>query len=453
MSKEFGKTGTTVDATGSSVVFFCVRADSDADHLVPVVDALARRGQHAIRVVIYDPIKTYQDDYRFRYLKDTYGISPEHVLDLPEIPVARRLRLSLVRRAFAFILYLQRRYVGVLPQGATRRPLQRLQTYLSKNTRNEIASSALISEILKHDRGLVVFDHTMNTLTQAVSTAVRKHGFAMAALPHSVPHVASLLRDPATGKSPTPDKSWADFFDVLAVPNELSVARLTSDGTPREMVAVLGSARFGTEWGQTLDRIAPKYDWVTEKPKIAFILSKHGPYVDWPGVNDVVAELTRAGRAAVVLKPHPRTEISGLPSARESDFLRLAGPDTPTCSLIQWADLVVFWGSSVIYDALRLRKPALHLAYLIRLDFDFETYVSNWRVESPLDLKVRLDSFLETRSETFSEDEAAACLAALVGDEQEQSIAERYSTLLEDLAGLSAPAKEATNEQHATATL
>jgi len=420
-------------AGGRSVVFFCIRADSDADHLVPVIDAYRRRHTTDLRVVIYDGIKSYEDDYRFDYLRQKHGVAAEHIFDLPGQPAGRGRRLRALRSAFTALVKLQRRFAGRLVENLTRRPLHFLQEHLGRAARDAASAAALIKEIRAYGSGVIIFDHTMNPLAQAVSGAVRGKGFALAALPHSIPHVSSLLRDPASGKAQAKGKTWSDVYDVLAVPNEASAQRLSADGAASDVFAILGSPRFGREWSDTLDHIAPAFDWKVDRPKVLFVLSKHGPYVDWDGVNQVVGELSRGGRMAVAIKPHTRTEINGLPDAGESAFLRVIGPEIPTCSLIRWADLVLFWGTSVVYDALRLNKPTLHLSYLIRLNFDFESYISDWRVSSLEELRGRLDAFLTAPAATYSEAEAITCLAALSGEESHTTVAARYSDLIESL--------------------
>jgi hypothetical protein len=160
-------------------------------------------------------------------------------------------------------------------------------------------------------------------------------------------------------------------------------------------------------------------------------------------------------RLAVVLKPHPRTEISGLPAISPAANVKIAPAELPTASLIQWADLVVFWGSSVIYDALRLRKPVLHLAYLFRLHFDFEPFMPSWRVDSFENFQARLERFLSGGEATYPEQEARCCLEALV-EEGETPAPERYISLIDELlfgqerAMSQSPGKEALAKPSAT---
>ena len=100
----------------------------------------------------------------------------------------------------------------------------------------------------------------------------------------------------------------------------------------------------------------------------------------------------------------------------------------------------------MIYDALRLRKPALHLSYLISLEFDFENYMTTWKVNNTEELQQRLNHFLDGATPTYSEDEALGCLAALVGSEEVSTIAERYYTYIDSMITESASQAAVTDQ-------
>ncbi len=411
---------------------FCLRADSDVDHVVPVVDALARRGAVRIRLVVYDPIKTFRSDYRLRYLGRQHGIIVKHLLDLPAIGSRRRLSAALLRGLFGLAVGLQRRVPSNRVSRLFRPLLGRLQRALKQRCASAVAIAALVAEIETIDRGIVVFDHTINPLAEAATAAARRRGLATLALPHSIPHLSDLPRDAVIGSADGDRLDWGALYDRVALPNAPTAERFAKDCLDRSLLVTLGSPRFSQSWGRVLDGIAPRFDWNPGGRRVLFILSKKGPYVNWPEVERVSLALSGDPRLAVVLKPHPRTEVSGLPAIHAGPRVRIAPAELPTASLIHWADLVVFWGSSVIYDAIRLRKPVLHLAYLFRLHFDFEPYLRSWAVNGFEDFEVRLERFLAQGGSTYNEEEARHCLETLVESPDSPTL-ERYADLLEDL--------------------
>jgi hypothetical protein len=272
----------------------------------------------------------------------------------------------------------------------------------------------------------------MNPLAEVATTAARRRGFPTAALPHSVSHLSNLKRKKSSEPNIEGDEGWAGLYDRVAIPNATIVNRLSENYQDPSFLTVLGSARFSKDWGAILDKISPRFEWNPGGKKVLFILSKKGDYVDWPEVDRISQRLSSDPRIAVVFKPHPRTEISGLPTFNAGPRARMAPAELPTSSLIQWADLVVFWGSSVIYDALRLRKPTLHLAYLFHLNFDFETYMQSWAVESFADFEARLETFLATGEPTYSEDEVSTCMNNLIELPNAPTM-QRYVSFIEEL--------------------
>ncbi len=430
------------EAAAMPTVFFCLRADSDVDQIVPVIDGLARRGGAAIRVIVYDPVKTYRDDFRIRHLYDRYGIEVEHLLELPGIAWHRRRSVPIVRGLFHALLELQRRLPSFLS-----RPFQpvlgMLREHMHTMSKSSESAAALTAEVAKASTGMVIFDHTKHPLARAVTAAARSAGLPTLALPHSVSHLSNL----PPGKVPDPnadgDEGWSALYDRVALPNEVFAQRVYKKYKDPSFLTVLGSARFSRDWGAVLDEIVPPFDWQPGGTKVLFILSKKGPYVDWDEVNRITLRLSRDPRVALAIKPHPRTEISGIPQFVAGPQVRLAPAELPTASLIHWADLVVFWGSSVIYDALRLRKPTLHLAYLFKLHFDFEDYMKSWTVRSYEDFEARLEEFLASGGATYSEAEAGSCMENLV-EQKGASTMQRYVDFI--LGHLGRPQNAATAE-------
>jgi len=410
-------------------VFFCLRANSDVDQIVPVIDALARRNRSPIRVIIYDPIKTYRDDFRIRYLEERHGVTVQHLFELPGIAWRPRLTAPVMRGLFLLLLALQREFPSLFNH-MLQPMLRRLRTRLDFESRSSSSTAALTNEVLRARAATVVFDHTGHPLARAVATAARREGIRMIALPHSIAHLTNILPSDTADPNATDDGDWTAHYDNVVLPNHAVAARVARPHHNPHCFRVLGSPRFSQDWGATLDGITPPFEWQPGGTKVLLILSKHGPYVDWREVERVALHLSRDPRLALLIQPHPRSELSGIPAFAPGPRVRVAAAELPTASLIQWADLVVFWGTSVIYDALRLRKPTLHLAYLFRLHFDFESHLHSWRVSSFEDFRQRLEAFLQRGEATYSEDEARSCIAALV-EPAGGNVANRYAELIE----------------------
>src|SRR5690606_26429230 len=97
-------------------------------------------------------------------------------------------------------------------------------------------------------------------------------------------------------------------------------------------------------------------------------------------------------------------------------------------------DLVIFWGSSVIYDALRKGKPVFFLDYLINLEFEFQDTITGWNVVSRQHLSNLLASFVRNKEDfsTYSNAERDNCIKKYV-DDNDSDVLGRYERFFSDL--------------------
>ena len=103
-------------------------------------------------------------------------------------------------------------------------------------------------------------------------------------------------------------------------------------------------------------------------------------------VDYVVAQLGDDTRYQIKVRAH-----SVLPwSYFEKELIRrkntpagvLVSEDTSLLEDIQWADIVVYWGSTVVLEALKMGRPAVHFDNGALLSFDplFENTYLKWKV-------------------------------------------------------------------------
>lgn len=413
-------------ASPGECVFF-VRSENDLDHSAPVLDALARRGRLPLRVVEYGGLKSLAGDFRLRYLRREYGLAACHVFTLPEAVGWRRWVLPRVQRLYQHLLSRDDGGSGFISR-LRRKVRSRLARWLRRNERN-LDGGAVLGALDRMGRpAALVFDHTVNNLASTMAPLARERGLPLLAVPHSISH----LRNFPGGLA---EMDLGGTYDHVLVPNQAVAGRVMEGEVPARVVTVLGSPRFSRQWTEVLSRIQEPYQ--DERPglKVLFILSKAGKYVDREAVRSLVARLRAEPGLALLVKLHTRNEEVSLPFVGQGPPPRLAGPELPTPPLIDWADVVLFWGSSVIYDALRKGKPSLFLRYLFQLDFDFEDTITGWAVHGEDEVLDRLKALARGENAAYPPDEALRCLDKYV-DAGFSEVPLEYARFIEGAAGV-----------------
>ena len=184
-------------------------------------------------------------------------------------------------------------------------------------------------------------------------------------------------------------------------------------GMRKEMLHVLGSARFCDEWVDELKRIYPSFE---NKKRMAVMLPHWKPEIDKVGGLQLIRSLNKSDNWEVRLKEHTRKGTGDLPE--------LVTTDVPSFSLIQWASCVLNFGSSIGLDAILLGKPHIVPKYLISEPSIFDSDGVSFQMLSPDDFHI---SFTEDRK-LFNKSEEIREI--LQGPENSDSVLNGYIELI-----------------------
>lgn len=424
------------------LALFYIRAENDLDHAAPVIDALLKRDRVDVRAIVYDPLKSFEDDLRIRYLTSTYGLRCCHIFKEQSAYLFDRIFSSwlqhLLRQCLRQLRRTSNRRVYHLLMGTCRYLRRFLEARIVKLAKSTILASHLTSR----SRGVLVFDHTMGPFPAAVTSEAQAKGFRVISLPHAVVHREDAPDNPGDEEpdapvrppvSRPPGSHGGNLYDAVVVPNAFVADRMIKRGMLPEKVYVLGAARFCDSWVRKLRLLQPSFSTGGSGKRVLFLLSKNTRLVDWSAVERVVAHLAATPDIDAVIKVHPRSELSGLSAKNAKAQVTLAPTNASTVSLIDWADIVIFWASSAIYDALRVNKPILQLGFITKSPFDFEGIIPSWQARSFDSFRARLADFLKGNHATYSAAEAVAALRDLC-DGGTENVPETYASFIEGAA-------------------
>ena len=178
-------------------------------------------------------------------------------------------------------------------------------------------------------------------------------------------------------------------------PSENHSSYLGKFNTDIRLVNV-GNTRFDIEWVLNHTPISNhnKYKKFDEfKTKVLFVMSKLEYGQEASLVEKFVHEISKIDNLALCLKPHTRgMSIESLDISLGKNISAEYG--VPTSDLIRWADVVIFTGSSIIFEAMIKHKKVLYLSCLQNYQTIFDTL--------PKDLICKKISDIRQNIETLS---------------------------------------------------
>ena len=210
---------------------------------------------------------------------------------------------------------------------------------------------------------VLITDHNRGNDVQSFVKYTRKNGCISFALPHSASNFTNRLRILNWKKfTDTPSKESVDkLFDCVIFPNKHDP---NYNITPEKKV-ILGSARFSKSWVLEKERLfkSKKYFFPKDKDntKVLFLIPKRQNNIFWEELIRSI-EIIETYDLSVVFKLPVRGKHS-LPK-RFLNSPKIDISDDPTSVLVDWADVVFYIDTTVIFEALVKDKTVVHLKHL-----------------------------------------------------------------------------------------
>ena len=166
----------------------------------------------------------------------------------------------------------------------------------------------------------------------------------------------------------------------LFVPSE-NDRRIHQKNFPDVKVITVGNIRFDSDWVQKVSSLSKKdieSDNLLNTPyrhKIIFMLSKIEYGVDLDNTIEIINECAKINNSLVILKPHTRGMT--IDTWRSKLGQRVVDGSYYSSSILtEWADTVLFTGSSIIFQALMLHKKVIFLKYCQKYETIFDSLSS-----------------------------------------------------------------------------
>lgn len=412
---------------------FFLRHYNDIDHITPVISKWIEAGHMGDVVLVGNP--KFLNDYRIEFLNRLGGVRVAHIRDLlPPLEFLRwRLQMLLLSSS------LRRLFIAPLVNALERAYDTKRRKLIWRNTANRLLEWSFKGI----DEGVVVFDWitkdspvSVEWVETVVSTA-RPMGLGAVSLPHGdSPHANQLIRHHEWNLKPDALFSAARIFDKLVVPNELC-ARRFRPFLDEQSIAVLGSPRYCDEWLGKLAELSPTSPLARSgsQLKVVIFLRKSNFTTFWEEVAEVVCMIAAFPKVELVLKPHTRggwkQSLTKNASLRRLQNVSVADDNVHSIHLMRWADVIIDLATSVVFEAVKMRKPVLAADYLHAGRSALAHFMPETELRCRDDVYRRIDEFLSNGCDSFYVEKHRQRFITEMLHAGEEDVLPRYVALLE----------------------
>ena len=416
---------------------FFLRHYNDIDHVTPVVHQWIQSG-HQCDVVLIGSAQ-FRNDFRVKYLGRLQGVRVAHMKELfsPVDYWKWRLQMLMLTRNVRRI-----KVIGRLAEKLAERFDEKQREPLWRHTAGFLLDRCFGNE----NKGVVAFDWIERNSVICVEwvevmiAMAKERGLRTVSLPHGdSPHYSQLIRRGERRVEPDKTFSAATIFDKVVVPNELCAIRFRPFMTENQL-AVLGSPRYCEAWLKILSGLMPSSPLMRSdsKLKIVMFLRKANFTTFWEEVNEVVHLIAEFPEAELIIKPHTRSgwkqSLTKDSSIKKLPNVRVASDDAHSVHLMNWADVIIDLATSVVFEAVREKKPVLAADYLIAARSAVAYYMPETELKCRDDVYEKIKYFLANGCGDFYVEAHRQRFVDEMLDYPDASVLPRYVALLEELA-------------------
>lgn len=392
-----------------------LRHYNDIDHITPVISKWLESGHRCDVVLIGNP--KFRNDYRIEFLGTLRGARVAHIRDL--LPFLEFFGWQL--QTLLLTNRLRRSIVGPLVNALARAYSVDRRQPLWRST----ACRLLERSFTAADSGVVVFDWITRDSpvsvewVEVVVSLARSKGLGTVSLPHGdSPHATQLIRHREWNLKPDSLYSAARVFDKLVVPNELCAERFRPF-LDDQSIAVLGSPRYCDEWLMKLAELSPAPPAIlsrkepkgmeesskTERLKVVIFLRKSNFTTFWEEVEEIVGMIAAFPNVELVIKPHTRggwrQPLTKNASLRGFPNVSVAPDHIHSIHLMNWAHVIIDLATSVVFEAVKGKKPVLAADYLHAGRSTLAYFIPETELKCRDDVYRRIDGFLSNGCDSF----------------------------------------------------
>ncbi|KIO48892.1 hypothetical protein [Nitrosospira sp. NpAV] len=381
---------------------FFLRHYNDIDHVTPVIYKWVNSG-HTCDIVLIGNSR-FRNDYRIEFLRKLNGVRMAYISDLlPPIEFARWFLQTLI-----LIRSLRRPFIGPIMAAIAKSYDARRRAPVWHST----AQRLLARSFGDAHEGVVVFDWIERNSSICVEwvgvmlSTARAMGLGTVSLPHGdSPHASQLIRRRELRLEPDTTFANAGIFDKVVVPNELCSVRFRPF-MDNQKLAVLGSPRYCDEWLAKLATLMPPSPLTRSgsRLKVVLFLRKSNFSTFWEEVGEVVRVVAGFPGVELIIKPHTRggwqQSLTRDASLRRLPNVSVAG-DIHSIHLMNWADVIIDLATSVVFEAVKAKKPVLAGDYLHAGRSALAEYLPETELRCRDDVYRQIEGFLTHGCDNF----------------------------------------------------
>jgi len=371
---------------------FIFRSDNDLDHLVPILNLLlSNTNDNEINLFSRDPLRDFSNDFRIKYLKEKSNVLLTDLIIFNEswfkvliIKSLRKIYWKLLLNKSVFL----KKYINFISI-----VIHKLILRIKNNKEKKLCLKTLFAKNFK----TITCDNNVDEFVKKCKLYSQLNGLELICFFHAIPHINSeLFSSNLSLQKKQLKRTDLNLFDTILIPNKVLKDRYVKWGVDDDKILIIGSIRFFRSWVNSVTSLemnsVPSQKKNTLKRKnILLIASKMQEHINSFEIFVLLRSIVNDDRFKLTIKPHTRNGRTGLPK----DIERKSNVDfqSSTVSLIENADLILFWSTSVIYHAVGREKPILFLKYVYSLPFDFENIINSWNINNRNDFVEKINLF------------------------------------------------------------
>ena len=154
-----------------------------------------------------------------------------------------------------------------------------------------------------------------------------------------------------------------------------------------EQKEITGSLRYSRKWIKILDKYnQEKISEKISKKNVLVLTHTESHTSDWERMLELLRELNRKEDINLCILPHIRGMINMKPP---KDLEKVWDKKSNLDSAVKKADIVIFWTTSAIFEAVVRNKKIFYLSFLSKLDGEYI-----WQKEAPSNIVIKNETEL-----------------------------------------------------------
>ena len=247
---------------------------------------------------------------------------------------------------------------------------------------------------------LAIFDHTKDGRYVAQADYLRDKHVQTVSLPHGIRVTLNQLRTKTDLDLNEKKRRIEKQFNVMKCFDRIfyndkyyldQLKHLCKDRAlyckALDKIKCLGSLRYSKYWLGKKELFETPYPWGNNKRKVLIFPTKPEKNTHWEEFIIALKMMNKSNNVSYIVKP-----FHGMNDQIPAHMDNIMVTDRhSSSSLIQSADVVMFWATSVVFEALERKKPCIYLSYLHSNHTMFDLHDAAWKIQNRDQLNECLD--------------------------------------------------------------